>query len=106
VEPEAEPHPDDPTADAEDAALARRLTELPREVGVMLVTVGALGWVLPGMIGTPALIAGGLVLWPRKFSQVESWFEKRFPAVHRKSVRQIDRFLDDLERRYPNGDGP
>lgn len=101
--------PTDPTpppvpADADaDAALVRKLKEMPREVGVMLMTVGVLGWVLPGMVGVPALMAGGLVLWPRKFSRLESWFEGRFPTVHHQSLQQIGRYLDDLERRYPTG---
>ena len=46
-----------------------RIQELPREVGAMLVSVGVLGSILPGMIGTPALIAGGLVLWPKALRQ-------------------------------------
>jgi hypothetical protein len=84
-----------------DERITRRLEELPKEVGVMLVTVGALGYVLPGMAGAPALLAGGLALWPRRFRPVESWFERRFPGAHRASMQQIGRFLDDLERRYP-----
>jgi hypothetical protein len=67
----------------------------------MLVTVGAVGWVLPGVAGAPALLAGGLVLWPRSFGRLESWFERRFPKLHQQSMQQIGRYLDDLERRYP-----
>ncbi|WP_165224136.1 hypothetical protein [Aquisphaera insulae] len=79
-----------------------RIKDLPKEVGVMLVTVGALGLVLPGVVGAPAAIAGGLVLWPGTFGTVESWFERRFPTAHKKSLRQIHRYLNDLERRYPD----
>jgi len=93
-----EPPTDAPTP---DEATARRLNDLPKEVGVMLVTVGVLGSVLPGMIGTPILLAGGLVLWPSRLGRVESWFERRFPNAHRQGMRQVSRFLDDLERRYP-----
>jgi hypothetical protein len=32
---------------------------------------------------------------------VEALFEKRFPKFHHQSMRQITRFLDDLEKRYP-----
>lgn len=92
-----------PAEKAEDEAMARKLKDLPREVGVMLMTVGALGWVLPGIIGTPALLAGGLVLWPKRFGKIESWFERKFPDLHHKSVHQIGRYLDDLEKRYPTG---
>jgi hypothetical protein len=78
----------------------KRLEELPKEVGVMLIAVGVVGLVLPGP-GTPALIAGGVALWPRAFSKLELWLERRYPNVHHKSMKQIGRFLDDLEKRYP-----
>jgi hypothetical protein len=86
---------------ADDPELAR-LQELPREVGAMLVSVGVLGWLLPGMAGTPALIAGGLVLWPGAFGKVEEWFQRRYPELHKQGMRQVGRYLDDLEQRYPD----
>jgi hypothetical protein len=89
-----------------DAAYTHRIEDLPKEVGVMLLTVGVLGMALPGVVGGPALIAGGLVLWPKTFGRVESWFEKRFPKAHRHSLQQINRYLDDLEKRFPESDQP
>jgi hypothetical protein len=86
-----------------DAAYAQRIEDLPREVGVMLMTVGVLGLALPGVVGGPALLAGGLVLWPRAFGRAETWFEKKFPKAHRHSLVQINRYLDDLEKRFPEG---
>jgi uncharacterized membrane protein YbaN (DUF454 family) len=77
-----------------------RIKELPKEVGVMLITAGIVGFILPGP-GTPAIIAGGLALWPKAFSKLESWLERRHPEVHRQSMKQINRFLNDLENRYP-----
>ena len=77
-----------------------RLKQLPREVGVMLIAAGVVGLILPGP-GTPALVAGGLALWPGAFSKLELWLEGRYPVVHKKSMKQIGRFLDDLEKRYP-----
>jgi hypothetical protein len=77
-----------------------KFRELPKEVGVMLITAGIAGLVLPGP-GLPALIAGGFALWPRAFGKLESWLEQHHPVVHRQSMRQIDRFLSDLEKRYP-----
>jgi hypothetical protein len=77
-----------------------KFKELPKEVGVMLITAGIVGLILPGP-GTPALIAGGLALWPKAFGKLESWLERHHPALHRQSMRQIDRFLNDLEKRYP-----
>lgn len=86
--------------DAVDPAMSRKIRELPRDVGVMLVAVGACGMVLPGMVGGPAILAGGLALWPRAFGRVESWFGRKFPRAHREGMRQIGRYLDDLDRRY------
>jgi hypothetical protein len=78
-----------------------KIKQVPREVGVMLITAGIVGFILPGP-GTPAIIAGGLALWPGAFGKLESWLERSNPGLHRQGVQQINRFLDDLERRYPN----
>ncbi|NDC53581.1 MAG: hypothetical protein EBZ74_04655 [Planctomycetia bacterium] len=81
--------------------LDRRLERMPREIGVLLVTIGALGIVLPGMVGTPALLAGGLMLWPRGFRSVDGWIRRKCPKLHYEGSRQMIRYLDDMERRYP-----
>jgi uncharacterized membrane protein YbaN (DUF454 family) len=86
------------TTDAEDLA---RIRALPKEVGALLMVVGVGGILLPGPIGTPFLVLGGVVLWPRAFEKVEAGLQRRFPRLHRQSLRQIKRFLDDLDRRYP-----
>jgi hypothetical protein len=88
----------EPRDEAEDA---RRIRELPKEVGVLLLVVGVGGLLTPGPIGSPFLIMGGVVLWPKAFEKVETWFGTRFPKAHRQGMRQLNRFLDDLERRYP-----
>ncbi len=72
----------------------------PKDLGLMLVSAGVIGVVLPGP-GVPALVAGGLILWPEAFGKVERWIQKRFPDTHRKGIGHINRFLADLERRYP-----
>jgi hypothetical protein len=106
------PKPEPPAAEAPSSAPAplpeapTGLAEtLPKELGVMLVSAGVIGFVLPGP-GTPALVAGGLILWPKGFGKVERWFQKRFPETHRKGVSHINRFLTDLERRYPGSTSP
>ena len=81
---------------------ARKIEDLPKEVGVMLVSVGALGVVLPGLMGAPALVAGGLVLWPGTFGGLEEWLRRRNPGLYHRGMQQLSRFLDDLERRYPD----
>ena len=101
---------DHPTSDEtalEQQAEVKRIKELPKEIGVMLITAGFVGLILPGP-GTPALIAGGLALWPKAFDKLDSWLARRHPTTHHESMKQIDRFLDNLERRYPyssNGRG-
>lgn len=92
----------DPTGSDIDARLAR----MPSEVGVLLVTIGVLGLVLPGLVGTPALLAGGLMLWPRGFRSVNRWLGSRCPTLHSKGLEQLVRYLDDLERRYPSSAPP
>jgi hypothetical protein len=87
-----------------DQAEITRIKELPKEVGVMLITAGIVGVILPGP-GTPAIIAGGLALWPKAFGKLEAWLERNYPEVHRRSMYQIGRFLNDLENRYPYSDG-
>jgi hypothetical protein len=69
-------------------------------MGVILLSAGVIGFVLPGP-GTPALIAGGLILWPDRFAKVEGWMQRRFPDLHREGVGHVERFLSDLEKRYP-----
>ncbi len=98
-------HADGLMDDPGDDAFERRMNHLPKEVGAFLVAIGVVGLLLPGPVGSPFVVAGGLVLWPRGFSKVERWFARRFPAVHRSGVTQIDRYLTDMERRYPGSTG-
>ena len=79
-----------------------RVKEIPKEVGVLLLAAGVGGLLLPGPIGSPFLVMAGVVLWPGVFTRVEVAFERRFPRMHRQGMRQMKRFLTDLERRYPS----
>ena len=71
-----------------------RVERLPKEAGWMLITAGVVGLVVPGVLGTPFLLAGAVVLAPGGSKLLSRW------AGH-SAMRQIGRFLDDLERRYP-----
>jgi hypothetical protein len=71
-----------------------RVEELPKEAGWLLITAGVVGLVVPGVLGTPFLLAGAVVLAPGGSRLLSRW------AGH-SAMRQIGRFLDDLERRYP-----
>jgi len=81
--------------------LAHRLEKLPPEIGVLLIVIGSAGIMLPGPVGSPFLIAGGIALWPSAFRKVEDWFQKVSPTLYDEGIRQLERFLADLERRYP-----
>jgi len=93
-----------PAADRQGGAgelTRRKLEALPPEIGALLVLIGILGLLLPGPVGSPFVIAGGVALWPRAFGKVDDWFERRFPRAHRGGMRQIERYLADMEKRYP-----
>jgi uncharacterized membrane protein YbaN (DUF454 family) len=74
---------------------------LPKEAGIFLILVGIGGILLPGPVGTPFLILGGLVFFPRAFRKLDEGLQKRFPKSHRQGMKQVRRFAVDLERRYP-----
>jgi hypothetical protein len=78
-----------------------RLQKLPPEIGVLLIVIGTAGVLLPGPVGSPFLVAGGLALWPSGFRGVERWFMGVAPRMYDTGSRQIEQFLSDLERRFP-----
>jgi len=89
-----------PLADQIDGI--ERIKHLPKEVGALLLVAGIGGLLLPGPVGTPFVLMAAVVLWPSLFERMELFFERRCPKMHRAGVRQIKRYLNDLERRYPN----
>ncbi|MEY4685947.1 MAG: hypothetical protein RLZ25_2406 [Pseudomonadota bacterium] len=85
-----------------DQETADRIRKLPKDVGWLLITAGLLGMVLPGVIGTPLLVLGSLMVWPSSQKKAGQWLSGQSPKMFRGSMKQINRFLDDLERRYPS----
>jgi hypothetical protein len=71
-----------------------RVERLPREAGWLLITAGVVGLIVPGVLGTPFLLAGAVILAPGGSKLLSRW-------AGYSATRQIGRFLDDLERRYP-----
>jgi len=86
---------------AEDDRAITRITELPRDVGWMMISVGVLGVILPGLPGIPFLVAGAAVLSPGGPQLLTRWAKRRPTGVVHTGLKQINRWLDDLERRYP-----
>ncbi len=91
----------DQDEDAKASEAQVRLQKLPPEIGVLLIVVGTAGVLLPGPVGSPFLVAGGIALWPSGFRKVERWFLKVAPRMYETGIRQIEQFLSDLERTVP-----
>lgn len=84
-----------------DEDTVKRIERLPRDVGWLLITAGLVGVIVPGVLGVPFLVLGGLVVTPVTSRRAERWLSGHSPKMFKGSVRQINRFLDDLETRYP-----
>jgi hypothetical protein len=92
---------DKPATRPAQTQAAVRLRKLPPEIGILLTIIGIAGLLLPGPVGSPFLVAGGIALWPAGFRKVEKWFMKAAPGLYETGIHQIEVFLVDLERRYP-----
>ena len=77
------PTPADSTPVEPEAATdtLRRISQMPRDVGWLLVTAGIVGEVAPGVFGTPFWIMGTLILWPSAGRRMESWLERDRKSV-------------------------
>jgi hypothetical protein len=85
----------------EDMEIIDQIEQLPPEIGWLLIYVGFLGFVLPGIVGFPFLIAGLGIVTPGGRKRVAKWVGKNPPRFVHFSVRQISRLVEDLDRRYP-----
>ena len=81
-----------------------RAKTLPPEVASILIIIGILGIPLPGP-GIPFILAGGLAIWPRTFKPIEERFRHKFPTAHDSVFQLVERFEEDLNRRYPGSMG-
>lgn len=85
----------------QDEAVVDRVEHLAKDVALLLVAAGVVGIIMPGVLGTPFLIAGAAALWPGNRQRLQRWREGHSPKFFHGGMKQINRFLDDLERRYP-----
>lgn len=91
-----------PEEQAELERAVQRIEKFPRELGWLMVYVGVLGVILPGIIGFPFVIAGGAVLMPGGRKWLSRWVGRKPGRLARASLKQITRMADDIERRYPS----
>ncbi len=82
-------------------AVVDRVKHLNRNMGWVLISAGLVGIVIPGVIGTPFVILGSLVLWPGSQKLLDKWRRNHRSRFVNAALRQVDRYLDDIERRYP-----
>jgi hypothetical protein len=55
----------------------------------------------PGPFDLSLMLTGGIALWPRGFRALEGWMRRNCPQAHRAGVGFLERFLEDLEHRFP-----
>jgi hypothetical protein len=91
-----------PEEQAEFERAVQRIENFPSEFGWLMIYVGVLGVVLPGIIGFPFLIAGGAVVMPGGRKWLSRWVSRKPGRLVRASLKQITRMADDIERRYPS----
>lgn len=83
--------------------LARKAEGLPRDLGVVLIGVGAVGIAIPGPIppGASFVLLGGLFLRPGLIARFGGPLARRFGRLFRFLIGFVDDLRRDLERRYP-----
>ena len=90
---------------AEDDATIRRIKKLPTSVGAILMAAGVVGIIImPGPIGAPLIVTGGLVLAPGVFGRVDNYMKRRFPDFRHHGIQAIGRFMTDMQQRYPSSE--
>ena len=55
----------------------------------------------PGPSGMETPLSSALAPWLRGARALEDWAREKYPGVHRRSTDLLNRFSEDLERRYP-----
>ena len=90
-----------PAEHEQDVEMMHRIEHLPADVGWLLIWVGALGVVLPGIIGVPLIVAGAAVVVPGGRKWLARWAGRKPPKFVHASMKQIGRMLDQMDSRYP-----
>lgn len=76
-----------------------RIEKLPRDVGWMLLAGGLMSEVVMGL--PPFWVIGILILYPQIAAPLTGFLDRKAPGALSRSLDFVDRYLDDLERRYP-----
>lgn len=83
--------------------LAGAIDGLPRDLGAILIGLGAVGITIPGPIppGTVFVVAGVLVLRPELIARFGGPLARRFPRLFRFAIGYFQDLRSGLMRRYP-----
>ena len=83
--------------------LAEKLSGLPRDLAVALISLGVVGVAIPGPVplGSSFVVLGTVVLWPGLLVRTGGPLARRCPWVFRVLLDFTDHLRADLERRYP-----
>ncbi|MEW6038710.1 MAG: hypothetical protein AB1648_10740 [Pseudomonadota bacterium] len=76
-----------------------RIEKLPRDIGWMLLAGGLMSEVVMGL--PPFWVLGILILYPQIGGPLTGFLERKAPRLLTGSLDFVDRYLGDLERRYP-----
>lgn len=87
-----------PVSVSADDALSR-IEKLPRDIGWMLLGAGLMSEVIMGL--PPFWVLGILILTPQIGQPIAALMQRRAPKLLNGSLDFVHRYLDDLERRYP-----
>jgi hypothetical protein len=89
---------------AQAAKEPKRVEQPPRAVGRNPMTAGIAAGMAspqPGPSDMITPLSGTLVPWFRGLRAVEDWAREKYPGMHRRGMDLLNRFSEDLERRYP-----
>lgn len=94
----ATPVPLDPEVEAN----LTQISELPKDVGWMLLITGLLSEVAP--LIPPFWILGILILWPDLGSPAGRVMHRKCPRLFKGTVDMVNQYAKDLEKRYPRNE--
>ena len=88
---------------AADSGLTNVVQRLPKDIGIVLLVLGAVGVVIPGPIppGGSLILVGLFLTCPPLARRFDRWFKRRLPVLYNGLEQAVSRLEADLARRYP-----
>ncbi|MHB1556837.1 MAG: hypothetical protein ACYC61_05065 [Isosphaeraceae bacterium] len=103
VLPQIVPTAPDPLIVPLHCQLAETIGSLPKDLAVMLISLGVVGVAIPGPIppGASFILLGTVILWPSVLVRTGGPLAHRFPRVFRMLINFANDLHEGLDRRYP-----